>query len=102
MSDSRVSISRPEYCDRCQSVGMWLHGWVQGLGWQPSTYSANHLGAHIGMLLLVTLGEDVVMSGVHLHAIVPGASRPFRPRSVHVAEEIWVVGDEEVRPDTCG
>jgi hypothetical protein len=48
---------------------------------------------------LVSGGEDSICSHVHLHALIPTRPSPFRPRSVHVAYQIGIVGYESVGSD---
>lgn len=40
------------------------------------SYSSYHLGPHFCVLLLIAFRHDVVQSGIHLHAVVPGSSCP--------------------------
>ena len=43
---------------------------VQTWGWTIA-YASNHFRSHFCMLLLVTLGQNVISSRIKLHTIVP-------------------------------
>lgn len=53
------------------------------------------------MFLFVTRGEDGVPAGICLQTLEPSGARPFRAWSVHVTDNVGIVGDEKIGPDTC-
>ena len=103
MSGSRVSTSFPEYYLLIGSVRVGGDGMELGLlQWTRKTDCTDHFRPQDGVLLLVSFREDVVPPRIHFHAVVPRAPRPARARRVHVPEQLWVVGDEQVRADAGG
>lgn len=66
------------------------------------SYSPDHLCPHVCMLLFVTLGHNIILPRIHLHAVVPRPSRPPRTRSIHMTKQIWIIGNQKIRPNTSG
>jgi hypothetical protein len=75
---------------------------VSGVRDCSKAYSSILLALQFCVEFLVARGEDGVLSRIHLHGLVPSRPRPARAGSVHVSNEVGIVGDQEVWTDPSG
>jgi hypothetical protein len=68
-----------------------------GAGW---TNCSNHPSSKIGMMLLISRGENSVTSGVDSHGIIVICSGPARPRCAHVFQKLRVISEKKIGSKT--
>lgn len=62
------------------------------------TYPTNLPCPEVSVKSFIARRKDRVVSRVQPHAVVPRRTSPFGARCIHVAHEIGIVGNEQIRP----